>query len=193
MNLDQVKSWLNAFRLELVLAIIGLILLGAGLFWFKSQGVGETNVEVISASDDLKTTNSIFIDISGSVNKAGVYELASESRVNDAIMAAGGLSTEADLEWVSANLNRAQTLVDGAKIYIPSKIDTNSSLMKTSSEKISINSATKTDLELLSGIGPVTAEKIISNRPYQTIDELLNKKVVGEKVFESIKDQLSLW
>ena len=59
--------------------------------------------------------------------------------------------------------------------------------------KVNINIATLAQLEELPGIGPVTASKIISDRPYQTVDDLLNKKIVGKAIFEKIKDLISLY
>ncbi|MBI5167671.1 MAG: helix-hairpin-helix domain-containing protein [candidate division NC10 bacterium] len=57
-------------------------------------------------------------------------------------------------------------------------------------EKIDINTATAKDLEKLPGIGPKTAEKIIKNRPYKKIDDLVAKKVLTQKQFAKIKDQI---
>lgn len=57
---------------------------------------------------------------------------------------------------------------------------------------ISINSASQFELELLPGVGPVTAQKIIDNRPYETLEELVIKKAVGQKLFEKIKQYVSL-
>ena len=193
MNLDRVSAWLNDFKLESILALVGLILVGAGVFWWRVGNQPETKVEVLSASDSAESSNTIYVDISGSVVKPGVYGLSAGSRVEDAIEAAGSFRPGANLDWVAANLNRAMPLTDGAKVYIPSIEDTSSEVMKTTSEKIGINSAAKSDLESLPGIGPVTAEKIISNRPYQTIEELLSKKAMGQKLFDSLEGRLSLW
>ena len=55
-------------------------------------------------------------------------------------------------------------------------------------EKVNINTSTQAQLESLSGVGPVTASKIITGRPYASIEELLGKKIVGKAVYEKIKD-----
>lgn len=55
--------------------------------------------------------------------------------------------------------------------------------------KIDINTATKTQLETLSGIGDVLSQRIIDNRPYQTLDDLLKVKGIGEITLQKIKDQ----
>ncbi len=200
MNLDLAQSWLDRNRLGVVLALVGLILLGAGWFWLKTGFKSENKVEILSASTEQKTTKTIYIDISGAVNAPGVYQLEPGSRVDDAIKKAGGLATDANFKWIETNLNRASVLSDGAKLYIPSQSEvqvTNAgasgSLVKTSNEKININSATQSELEALAGIGPVTAGKIINGRPYQNVEELVTKKIVGQKVFDNIKNQLSVW
>ncbi len=58
---------------------------------------------------------------------------------------------------------------------------------------ININTASESQLDTLPGIGPVTAQKIIVGRQYGSIDELLSKKVVGAKVFEQLKDKISVY
>ena len=92
------------------------------------------------------------------------------------------------------NINLAAKLNDGAKIYIP-KIEEGDPQeitdMKTS--LININTASSETLDTLPGIGPATAAKIISNRPYKSLEELLDKKVVSLKVFEQIKDKITVY
>lgn len=200
MNLDQVRSWFEHNRWLVILALAGLIIFGSGLFWLKTSGQPQTQVEILSASTEQTNAKSIYIDVSGAVNKPGVYQLELGSRVEDALRAAGGFTEGASTKWIETNLNRAMILVDGAKIYIPSQseIQTNSagassSLVKTISEKVNLNSASQSELETLTGVGPVTAVKIISGRPYQTIEELVSKKILGQKTFDKLKDQLAVW
>lgn len=59
-------------------------------------------------------------------------------------------------------------------------------------DRVSVNSALAEDLEALPGIGPVTAKKVIDNRPYQTLEDLVNKKAMGQALFNKLKDQLTL-
>ena len=56
-------------------------------------------------------------------------------------------------------------------------------------KKVEINSAGKEDLELLSGIGPVYAERIIENRPFCSLDELIKVNGIGPVTLENIKEQ----
>ena len=63
----------------------------------------------------------------------------------------------------------------------------------TASGLININSASESELDTLTGVGPVTIGKIIDNRPYNTLEELVSKKAVSKSVFEKIKDSISLY
>jgi competence protein ComEA len=116
---------------------------------------------------------------------------------------AGGMSQDADKIKVSQTLNLAAKLSDGAKLYIPSvgeqmmtSQESNNSMSVLSSSNtngININQASASELEALPGIGKVAADKIIKNRPYQNISELVEKKVIGGSVFEKIKTKISIY
>lgn len=132
----------------------------------------------------------------------GIYHLDGDSRLQDALIATGGLSENADRSFVEKHINLAQKLVDGQKIYFPSLgesasvADTNQGQTDTSSTTsgpLNINEATATQLDALPGIGQVTAQKIINGRPYSDIQELLSKKIVSSKVFGEIKDKVSAY
>jgi competence ComEA-like helix-hairpin-helix protein len=56
-------------------------------------------------------------------------------------------------------------------------------------EQININSATLKELDLLTGIGPVYAERIINDRPYSSIDDLSKVKGIGPSTIQKIKAQ----
>lgn len=186
--------------LPLFLAITGLLLLSFGLI---SSIIGNPKTEeiVFEKGTEQSEGSKIVIDIQGAVVSPGVYTLEGDVRIKDALIAAFGLSSDADREWIAKNINQAAKIQDGAKIYIPkygeslsaSKgLETSAGLVSASG-LININSASKSELESLPGVGPVTAGKIIDNRPYTAIDELKAKKVVGQNVFEKIKDKISIY
>lgn len=58
------------------------------------------------------------------------------------------------------------------------------------SGKIDINSATKTELEALPGIGAATSQKIIANRPYRAKSDLVKDKIVTPKEYAKIKNSI---
>ncbi len=158
-------------------------------------GQKEPEIEIISNEDEKET---LWVDLAGAVIQPGVYELPSNSRLKDLLALAGGLSAEADREWVSHNLNLAQKLTDSQKIYIPSQSEINSGEgivagEKTISSKININGASASELDSLWGIGEARAKSIIESRPYSAVDELLTKKIIPGNVFEKIKDEIAVF
>jgi competence protein ComEA len=106
-------------RVLLLLGIIGLILLVAGIFFFKSNlNFGGTKVEVLSESSGSDNPKNITAEIAGEVISPGVYKIPDGSRINDLLVAAGGFSGKADRVWTDKYLNRAARLTDGQKVYI---------------------------------------------------------------------------
>lgn len=196
---DSIESFVFANKSLFVQILVGLLLLGIGLFLYKSELLGsKTKVEVVESSTDTQKSDKVVVEISGAVEKPGVYELLASERVERLLIASGGLSVSADREWVSKNLNRAAKLVDGQKIYVPKEgeVKIGGSVLGGLGKlgglgsMININTASVSELDSLEGIGQVRAQKIIDNRPYSSIEELLSKKVLPKEVFEKIKDKI---
>jgi competence protein ComEA len=57
---------------------------------------------------------------------------------------------------------------------------------------VSVNKGSEADLQKVKGIGPVTAKKVIANRPYKTLDDLVTKKVLTPAQLKTMKPSLSL-
>jgi len=148
------------------------------------------------------------IEVSGAVETPGVYKLSTNARVEDALIAAGGISADADRNWMEKTLNRAAKITDGQKIYIPrineqtggASANNATGYQSTSSvggsdfaNTVNVNTASQKELESLWGIGPVTAQNIIEQRPYSTIEELLNKKILKTNVYETNINKLSVY
>ncbi|MEG0292268.1 MAG: helix-hairpin-helix domain-containing protein [Anaerovoracaceae bacterium] len=157
----------------------------------------EESSSAVSQSEEKvsKNESNIFVDIGGEVNNPIVAELPPNSRVDDAIDAAGGLTKKANIE----NLNRAAKLIDGEKIFVPSIEDKNSSGLKESNvkdNKININTGTVKELEEIPGVGPSTANKIIeyrdSNGRFENISDIKKIKGIGDKTYEKMKDIISI-
>ena len=191
--------------LSLSLGLFGLMFLGYGLIVLIGESKSSSDGIVFEAGDS-KTSNSsevnqITVDVEGAVLKPGVYNLSRDARGEDAIIAAGGVSETGDREWVAKNLNLAQKLTDGAKIYVPKTgenikggiEDVTVGIENSVKGQININNASIKKLDGLPGVGLVTAQKIVDNRPYSTIDDLLSKKVVNHAVFEKIKEIITVY
>ena len=57
---------------------------------------------------------------------------------------------------------------------------------------VSINKASLNELMELSGVGEVTAQKIVDARPFMKVEDLMNVSGIGEKSYEKIKDSICL-
>ena len=203
--LNKLFPLLKRHWMPLILGFAGLMLLGYGLIGLLGSSPDSNDLifEKADSHESSSPSASLVVDVEGAVVSPGVYNLPNGSRVKDALIASGGISSEADRLWVSKNLNLALKINDGAKIYIPFVGEKQSSPAQPGSsgsnstvgigESININSAPEKELDTLPGVGPVTAQKIIDNRPYQALEDLVSKKVVSSKVFDNIKDKITLY
>lgn len=201
---DKLRLWVESNRRVVFLALLGLLLIGGGIFWYRSGGGEVEGIQIIqeaTKSANQTVSKKIKVDVEGAVETPGVYEVDVDTRVDEALRLAGGFSENADSNWIERSLNRAARLVDGQKIYIPRQGEEIKSQIpqlrqgfdgQANPNIISINTGSQVELESLPGIGPVTAGKIISARPYSGIEELVQKKIVGQKVYGQIKDKIGL-
>ncbi len=137
----------------------------------------------------------IFVDVTGAVNKPGVYSLTGKSRVIDAIKAAGDSAPGADL----STINLARVLNDGEQIYVDSLVMNSSGQRvskKTPSGPININRATARQLDALDGIGPVIAARIVEyrkiNGSFLSVDDLQKVSGIGAAKFAQIKSKVRI-
>lgn len=194
-------------------AVMAAIVVAAALGAFRGGVVIERESAPIStlsitaatpsaASTPEPATDPVFVHIDGAVVAPGVYEMTgSLPRVNDAVMAAGGLAGDAD----TSALNLAAVLSDGEKIYVPrqgevvagqasSGAASGSDVGASSSGVININTATAEELDSLPGIGPSTAAAIVEDRerngPFASPEDLIRVSGIGEGKFSKLKDQI---
>jgi competence protein ComEA len=212
--MDELSSRVALFLRENLLASIclgiGLLLLIGGLITFSQYSSPDPSVvfeassseEPVPESPDTLSGRQLVVDVSGAVRKPGVYRLKEKSRIEDALLAAGGVSEDADQEYIARSVNLASVLSDGAKVYIPFENEGGNpsgagflggDVLGAESEKVNLNTASTSQLEDLPGIGEVTAGKIVSGRPYSDIQELVKKKIVSQKVYDGIKEKVSVY
>ncbi|MBI1862910.1 helix-hairpin-helix domain-containing protein [Candidatus Microgenomates bacterium] len=221
-RLSSLVARLNGHRLEAALTLIGVgtAFTSALLLIFSVshaqhslakdyQEAPKVNYTSLgkSGADKLEGAGDLVVDIAGAVTTPGIYHLPAGSRINDALQKADGLSGEANREYISHIINLAELLQDQEKIYIPklgedisalssqhplSAIVQNTANGLSVSPFLSINSASKSELENLPGIGEITAEKIIAGRPYSSVEELSNKGILKKTLFEGLKEKISL-
>lgn len=202
---------------KLVLLLVCLLVLGIVLRFALPAG-GRASPEIILHGDmesnaehgnngdngnGVEEKKLIIIHITGAVQEPGVYILEEGARVYEAVEKAGGQSDDADLEMI----NLAEPLYDGQPVYVPRKSDRDPSqisggiypggLQQVKGGKININSADKSQLETLPGIGAVKAQSIIDyrekNGPFKSVDDLLKVTGIGGKTLESLGDLITVY
>jgi len=209
------------YLLEIILLTVALaITITALAIYAKNNQSSEEEIETFSTRlrQDYGGQAKIFVDVSGAVNRPNVYKISFGARIKEIIDKAGGLSEDADKMFFNRNFNLARIITDQEKIYVPSTVEINNGIFvqnqrtldytspiilpntgivnnattENTNQLININSATIEELDQLPGIGQVTANKIITSRPYSALEELLIKKVVNKNVFEKIKNLISI-
>lgn len=208
-NLTKLQETVSIYKIPIFIGTIGFILLISAVVLVVKTAFPSSQV-VFTSEATVAAKSRIWIDITGAVIRPGVYEFDEGERIADALTAAGGISADADRDWVAKNLNRAAKLVDGGKIYIPKTTEmtfdqaqssqpkadrplAENSLLGITTNLVNINTATQSELEALPGVGPVTAAKIISGRPYQSVEELKTRKIIGKTLYEKVKDLLVVY
>ena len=185
-SISQKRSLLSISALVIALSIF-LVMRGA-------------TEEVPLAPAGLSVTEAVAVvtvDVAGAVKTPGVYSLPANSRVMDAIKAAGDKLKGADL----SDINLARVIKDGEQIYIypPSKGGSSVRISPQrakakSSGPIALNRASAKELESLDGIGPVLAARIVAyrnqNGPFLTVDDLMKVSGIGSVKFSQFKEKL---
>lgn len=134
-----------------------------------------------------KQTNAkyIIVHVGGEAVNPGVYQLQEGARIIDAVLAAGGGTSKADLD----SLNLAQTISDGEKVEVPAitsdgEPDSNGGTQSKQSSKVNVNSSTAEQLDTLPGIGPALAKRIVDDRkingPFKSLEDLDRVSGIGK-------------
>jgi competence protein ComEA len=139
--------------------------------------------------------------VSGAVRRPAVYELPLGSIVEDAIEAAGGAASDADLDCI----NLALEVQDQQQVYVPRRGETSPPAPGASSgsggggvagAKVNINTATAAELETLPNIGPTMAQRIVdyrqANGPFETVEDIQDVPGIGVAKFAALKDLITV-
>ncbi len=144
--------------------------------------------------------SSIFVYVCGEVNSPGVYELPAGSRLYEAVEAAGGFTEDAD----DRVHNLALPLKDGTQVTIYSRFEAETlpaalrygASGDNGSGLVNINTASKTELMTLPGIGEAKAEDIIryreNNGDFKTIEDIMKVSGIKDSGFQKIKDRITV-
>ena len=217
LNSDRIK-WFGVSRL--IGSVVSVVFVGVAGWWLVrvpppppevNLSFASTTVAASSpAANDgganiggatVATPQTITVHVAGAVNNPGVYRLRYGSRINDAVAAAGGATTTANLDAI----NLATVLNEGEQIYVPKRGEkphtitgrpqvgggatggasnggasgVNGGALST----ININLASVVELEQLPGVGPATAKAIVAyrekNGAFQRVEDLLKVRGIG--------------
>lgn len=137
----------------------------------------------------------IYVHVCGEVCRPGVVELPAGSRAEEAVRLAGGMTQEADLDYV----NLAAALSDGEKLYIPSVLEAQEmgqSMGNGAEGLVNINTAGADSLCTLPGIGASRAQDIISYREknggFTSIEDIMKVPGIKSAAFEKIKEKITV-
>ncbi len=170
---------MRKLRALIILALVAAIIAGGILLIFKKNTSGGSITLVLPTP-----SKEIEVYVTGAVQMPGLYTLGSGATAADAVQAAGGFTPDAD----PAAINLAATLRNGSHVHIYSRDE--------SSQRVNINTADLWLLEALPGIGEKTAQKIIEYRtahgPFESIEELVQAKIISQTTFEKIKDKITV-
>jgi competence protein ComEA len=205
------QTWSNREIKLMAVALVCVILLLSTLMYFLFTDRAESTEE-IPLGDDLPDggfvekkeeaadePTEIVVDVKGAVKQPGIYRLPPDSRLYQAIEAAGGATDEANTD----QLNLADFLIDGMAVIVPREgeelHDTTQGTggePHTGTGKVNINRASEAELQTLSGIGPTKAAAIVKDReengPFKTVDDLTRVSGIGDKTLENIKDDITV-
>ena len=217
LNSDRIK-WFGVSRL--IGSVVSVVFVGVAGWWLVrvpppppevNLSFASTTVAASSpAANDgganiggatVATPQTITVHVAGAVNNPGVYRLRYGLRINDAVVAAGGATTTANLDAI----NLATVLNEGEQIYVPKRGEkphtitgrpqvgggatggasnggatgVNGGALST----ININLASVVELEQLPGVGPATAKAIVAyrekNGAFQRVEDLLKVRGIG--------------
>lgn len=225
------------YRKQILIFLFCLFLIGGGVIsyfsFFNEKDSKPTEKIVLQKKKEITKkkkkqelsediSKEIMVDVKGFVVNPGIYKLKEESRVIDAINAAGGVLEGAD----TSVLNLSKKLKDEMVIIVYSsyqvesfkkvkeeqqqiqdecvngvnEVENDACIEEKEEEKennlVSINTATLEELMTLEGIGEAKAKSIIAYReehgPYQAIEDLLNVSGIGESLLAKIKENITL-
>ncbi len=155
----------------------------------------DVQAEAEDSGEEETVPETVCVFVCGQVAREGVYEFPKGTRVYEAVEAAGGFLPDADTSYV----NQALVLTDGEKLYIP---DRSESAEWSSGEqagspgtgKVDLNTADRSMLETLPGIGPGKAQAILNYRQehgrFNAAEDLMKVPGIKQASYDKLKDYI---
>ncbi len=183
----------TANRRLFLLVFVFAVTVGAILVSLNSAKPYESSAEsftIEEPSESIEESN-VFVHVVGEVEKPGIYTVALGGRVFDAIVAAGGFTNSAD----QSTVNLAREVSDGEQVVVLAA-GAQAAATGSQSALISLNRASQLELEGLPGVGPTLAGRMVdwrtANGGFKKIEDLLKVSGIGSKMFDGIRDLVTL-
>lgn len=155
---QRLLGWLYRHDWQVAAALAVVILVVAGYVLWPRPVSAPVIAAAISADDvEAAQERTVIVYVSGAVEHPGLYTIGATLRVSDAIVAAGGLTADADSNCLP---NLAAHVRDAKQIAVPF----NGHCAKGKKAKLDINTATREQLLLVPGMDPALADAIIKYR-----------------------------
>jgi competence protein ComEA len=184
-------AWLE--RHQWLIAAAAVLVLAAVLALRPASDATPAAQIVFSETTALDDGVPIRVHVSGAVQRPGVLPLRSGDRLADALAAAGGASSAADID----ELNLARRLRDGEQVVIPEKPRRSagaSPVALAPGTRLDLNKATEAQLDALPGIGATYARRIVDSRavdgPFKSMQELVDRRIVPKATYDKVRDLL---
>jgi competence protein ComEA len=186
----------SKWRLVGVASLAGAVLIGAAVgFGGRPQAI-PAPVAATSLAAEPAAPAEIVVHVAGAVANPGLVRVSVDSRVADAVAAAGGATSEAAL----AAINLAAPLSDGTQVVVPSAATGGDPLSAGAGAgavvdgRVRVNQADAAELDMLPGVGPVLAERIVGyrdeNGPFGSVEDLLDVPGIGESKLAAMRESI---
>jgi competence protein ComEA len=189
---DRLLPWLRRSGWAYLAAALVLAILA----WRLSAG-GEPSAQPAAPAAPVArggTAGEVLVHVAGEVRRPGVYRVAGDGRVIQAVRLAGGPTRRADL----SHLNLAARVQDGQQVLVPRRAPAAAGAAAApgvTAGPVSLSSATVEQLDALDGIGPTLAARIVAWRDehggFSSVDQLTEVPGIGEGRLAAIRDQVS--
>ena len=190
---------LERYRAPVLIALLGIAALGLIFFVLRQrESPPPLELKVGAAAD-----SEVMVHVAGAVGAPGVYALHEGDRVVDAVEAAGGPSSDADL----VALNLARRIRDEDQVVVP-RVGEPPAVSQVASAQagpdglpgggalIDINTASADVLDSLPGIGEVYSQRIVDSRTadglFDSTEDLVTRELIPRSTYEKIKHLITV-
>jgi competence protein ComEA len=176
-------------RKLVIIAVVVAFVVGLVLVLTRAERSRDLvlNIEPVAPGDD------VTVYVGGAVEEPGLYSLPRGSRISEALDLAG-LFESSD----TSSIDLAATLADEQTIIVPEiSAESDADLDQAAGEGdqsgavINVNHANEDELQLLPGVGPAIAARIIERResigPFESLDELSEITGISDRMIDDLR------